>query len=94
MVFESIFNMVKKLKDVKSIEAAVQKSVHAFKSRLPDVQPIVHCVLERPHFHLTHTEENPSEVWKNSDIDDVTNEKKSRYTHLSDQFFAHFGLVV
>lgn len=62
MVFESIFNMVKKLKDVKSIEAAVQKSVHALKSSLPDVQPIIHCVLEWTHFNLTHTKEKLREL--------------------------------
>lgn len=75
MVFESIFDMVKELKDVESIEAAVQKSVHALKSGLPDVQPVVHRVLERTHFNLACAKENLNELGKNGGTDKVRNGK-------------------
>lgn len=44
--------MVQKFKDVQTVHAAVQQSIHAFKCRLTDVQPIIYCVLEGAHLNL------------------------------------------
>ena len=51
---QAVFNMVKKLKYVQSIQAGLKKSVHALKRSLPEIQAVVDSVLERAHLYFTN----------------------------------------
>ena len=52
VIFETVFHVVQELEDVNAVQTRVQKSVHAFKGRLSQVQTIVNCMLERAHLDL------------------------------------------
>lgn len=52
VVFQAFLNVIQKLKDIQTVQAAVQQSVHAFKRRLTDIQPIIYRVLEGAHLNL------------------------------------------
>lgn len=52
VVLQAILHVVQELADVQLAQAALKQRVHALKGRLPHVQPVVHCVLKGPHFHL------------------------------------------
>ena len=51
---QAVLDMIEKFKDVQSIETRLQECVHALKRSLPQVQTIVHRVLERTHLNFTN----------------------------------------
>ena len=54
VVPQAILNVVEKLKDVESIEARLEESIHALKRSLPQVQPVINSVLKRTHLNFTN----------------------------------------
>lgn len=54
MIPQPVLNVIKKFKDVQSIETRLKESVHTLKRSLPQVQAIVHGVFERSHLNLTN----------------------------------------
>ena len=64
MILQSIFNMIEELKDVKSVKAGLQKSIHALKCCLSEVQAIIHSMLERTHLYFTDQFFLKEELWK------------------------------
>ena len=54
VVFEAQFDVVEEFENIESVQARVEKRVHALEGGLAQVQSVVDRVLKRTHFHLTH----------------------------------------
>ena len=52
VVFEAVLDVAEELEDVEAVDARVEEGVHALERRLPQVEAVVHLVLERTHLHL------------------------------------------
>lgn len=53
MIFQAILDVAQELEHVQLVQTGLHEGVHALKGCLAQVQPIIHCVFEWPHLHLT-----------------------------------------
>ena len=54
VVFQAILNVAEKLEYVQLVKTGLHEGVHAFEGCFAEVEPIIHCVFEWPHLHLTN----------------------------------------